>query len=173
MMLSFQEQIVLIVYFLIFGMFLGAMYDILHYFLSKVKLKLIVSYLIELIYWIFLVIIACLYMIKISEGYLTIYAFLFFFIGVVIYSSLMRANFKKNLEMVVIYIRKVWKKIKKTILYLIYPKEVFIFLKKVMIKIMILFKKLFKRLNKEIKGDLNETPKETLNNTYSPSNNHS
>ncbi|HHX00605.1 MAG TPA: hypothetical protein GX740_04815 [Acholeplasmataceae bacterium] len=77
-MISFREQVILIIYFLIFGMFLGAMFDILHYFLRRVKVKQIISYIIELIFWICMVIIACLYMLKVSEGYLTIYTFLFF-----------------------------------------------------------------------------------------------
>src|SRR5690554_3396928 len=128
-MISFREQVILIIYFLIFGMFLGAMFDILHYFLRRVKVKQIISYIIELIFWICMVIIACLYMLKVSEGYLTIYTFLFFFIGVVIYVYLLREDFKKNINSVVIFIGKIYRKYKKTIYLLIYKKNIFIYIR--------------------------------------------
>jgi|GEM_PF-756261 len=158
-MISFREQVILIIYFLIFGMFLGAMFDILHYFLRRVKVKQIISYIIELIFWICMVIIACLYMLKVSEGYLTIYTFLFFFIGVVIYVYLLREDFKKNINSVVIFIGKIYRKYKKTIYLLIYPKEVFLFIKKAFRKIKKLIVKLFKRIKKllrKLKGEIND-----------------
>lgn len=130
-MISFREQVILIVYFLIFGMFLSAMFDMLHYFLRKFKIELIPSYIIQSIFWIAMVVIACLYMLKVSEGYLTIYTFGFFFIGVVIYSLLLREEFRRNINLVVVYISKVFNKFKKTIILLIYPKEVFVVTKKV------------------------------------------
>lgn len=164
-MMSFKEQVILIIYFLIFGMFLGAMFDILHYFLGKLKPKLIVSYIIEFIYWIGLVITSCLYMLKVSEGYLTIYAFLFFFIGFLIYLYLLRGDFKKNLNSFVLFIVKVYKKSKKTILFLIYPKEVFVFIFKIIRKIQRInkkiFLKIFSKIRKIFKGVFNEKSKES------------
>ena len=130
-MISFREQVILIVYFLIFGMFLSAMFDMLHYFLRKLKIKLIPSYIIQSLFWIGMVIIACLYMLKVSDGYLTIYTFGFFFLGVVIYTYLLRDEFKKNINLVVIYIAKVFNKYKKTVILLVYPKEVFVVIKRV------------------------------------------
>lgn len=160
-MISFREQVILIVYFLIFGMFLSAMFDMLHYFLRKLKMRLIPSYIIQIIFWIGMVIISCLYMLKVSEGYLTIYTFGFFFLGVVIYTYLLRNDFKNNMNLFVLYIAKVFNKFKKTIILLVYPKEVLFFIKKVvrfMKKIKPLFisiyKKVFKR--KENSGGENE-----------------
>lgn len=151
-MITFRDQIILIIYFLIFGMFLSAMFDILHYFLRKFKLKLIVSYLIEIIFWMGLVVIACLYMLRVSEGYLTIYTFGFFFLGVVIYGCLLRESFKKDLHQFVVFVGRVFNKSKKTLIIIIYPKEVVTFIKllfkklnsliiKVFLKIMLLFKR--------------------------------
>lgn len=164
-MMSFKEQVILIIYFLIFGMFLGAMFDILHYFLGKLKLKLIISYIIEFIYWIGLVITSCLYMLKVSEGYLTIYAFFFFFIGFLIYLYLLREDFKKNLDLFVLFVVRVYKKSKKTIIFLIYPKEVFVFIFKIIRKIARInrniFIKIFSKIKKIFKGVFNGKSKKT------------
>lgn len=155
-MISFRDQVILVIYFLIFGMFLSAMFDILHYFLRKFKLKLVLSYIIESIFWILMVVIACLYMLKVSDGYLSIYTFGFFFLGVVIYTYFLRDNFKNNLNLFVVFIGRIINRFKKTIILVVYPKEAFSFIKKVVIK----FKKiknLYKKIkNKKKTGELNE-----------------
>lgn len=170
-MISFREQVILIIYFLIFGMFLGAMFDILHYFLRKFKVKLIYSYIIELIFWIGMVIISCLYMLKISEGYLTIYTFGFFFIGVVIYLYLLRDDFKKNINSFVIFIGRVYNKYKKIIIYLIYPKEVFIVIRKIirrLKKLKFVYKKFISKIKARFKRKKKDGEKnEEITNNYS------
>lgn len=161
-MINFKEQVILIIYFLIFGMFLGAMFDILHYFLKRIKLKQIISYFIQLVFWMFMVVIICLYMLRISGGYFTIYSFLFFFLGIVIYNIFLRKNFLINLNRFATQSLKIYRRLKKIIIVIVFPKEVVIFFKRTALKFNKAFKLLFKKIFKrKIKGDTNEDIKET------------
>jgi len=167
-MISFREQIILIIYFLMFGMFLSAMFDMLHYFLRKLKIKQVFSYFVEFIFWMAMVIIACLYMLKVSDGYLTVYTFCFFFLGVVIYTYLLRSDFKKNIDLVVLHIGKFINKYIKIIIIIIYPEEVFIVVRKLFKKAINLIIKVIKNMVKLFKkrktGDDDERFKENNSN---------
>lgn len=131
-------------------------------------MKLVFSYIIESIFWISMVIISCLYMLRVSEGYLTIYTFGFFFLGVVIYSYLLRDNFKNNLNSFVVLIGKIILKFRKTIIIVVYPKEVFSVVRKVVKasnKIKMLFIKIYKKIvikKKDVK-EFDEENKEINN----------
>jgi hypothetical protein len=80
-MITFCNQVILVVYFLLYGMFLAVLYDILNFYLNKFKVKLIVGYIIQFIVWSGLVLLSCLFMLEVSDGYLTIYTFAFFVFG--------------------------------------------------------------------------------------------
>lgn len=158
-MISFRDQIILIIYFLLYGMFLSAIYDVLQFYLNKTRLKKILIYFIQVIFWILLVFISCLYMLEVSSGYLTIYTFGCFFLGVLLHFYFLHSRFVIDLTNFQMFFSKIYKRLKKTIIILVFPKEVFQFIKKIIKKmckpISKIFKKIIKR-NKEIKGEIND-----------------
>ena len=46
-MITFKNQLALVVYFTLFGIFLAATYDILHYYLRRWKVKAALGYIIQ------------------------------------------------------------------------------------------------------------------------------
>lgn len=174
-MISFRDQVILIIYFLIYGMFLSAMYDALQFYLNKTKLKKLLIYFIQAIFWIIMVIISCLYMLEVSSGYLTIYTFGCFFLGVFLHFYLLHSRFVKDLANFQSVLSKIFKRLKQIIIILVFPKEVFQFIQKI-IKILCkpisrIFNNIVKR-NKEKKGELkeneisNKLPEEDSNSNY-------
>jgi len=129
-MITFQNQIVYIVYFLLLGMFLGINNDFLQHCLKQWRVKTIPGYIIQSIYWLGLVYVSCLYIFKISEGLISIYTFVFFFIGVLIYNIFLQKAFLINLNFINKHTSKTYKQIKPWIIFALYPKEVIIFIKK-------------------------------------------
>ena len=74
-MITFKNQLALVVYFTLFGIFLAATYDILHYYLRRWKVKAALSYVIQSIYWLGMVFVACLYAFRVSEVDINIHVF--------------------------------------------------------------------------------------------------
>lgn len=144
-MISFEDQIVYIVYFLLFGMFLAITYDLLHYFLKYRKLNIIICYIIQCIYWLGMVFISCLYIYRVSEGKIFIYTFLFFFIGVMIYNLFLRAVFLKDIDYMAGHFQICYNKTRKYIIFALYPKEIISVILKIPRKILKKIKKLTKR----------------------------
>ena len=130
-MIPFFEQIKYIIYFLLFGMFIAIMYDFLHFYLKKYRVKLLLSYPIQLIYWIGLVYLACIYMLKITEGYLTIYTYGFFLIGVIIHMIFLSKRFVRDITRLDQYLNIIYQKAKMVFIIIIFPKEVYWFVSKV------------------------------------------
>jgi len=156
-MITFREQVQLIVYFSLFGMFLAVMYDLLNYYLNKIKINLILGYVIQFIYWLGLVLLVCLYVYKVSDGYITIYTFGFFILGILIHIYFFSDGFTKDIARVDDWMYKLYKKIKKTLIIIVFPKEVISVIKKLipnkktMDKMLLFFKKLVKKVIFKIK----------------------
>lgn len=162
-MISIYEQIKLIIYFLLFGMFLAIMYDVLHFYLNKFKIKLLIGYIIQFLYWTGLVYLACIYMLKVSRGYLTIYTFGFFLIGIIIHMYILSKHFISDLERVDKWMVRIILRMKRIIIIVIYPKEFLMFLKWIFPKKLV--KKLLyyispKRIIKNIKDKMKNKKKE-------------
>ena len=144
-MISFEDQIVYIIYFLLFGMFLAITYDLLHRFLRSRKINIVISYIIQFLYWLGMVFISCLYIYHISEGKIFIYTFLFFFVGVIIYGFFLRPSFLKDVNQAAGYLGKCYKKTKRHIIFAVYPKEIICFILHIPGKVINKMKRLFKR----------------------------
>lgn len=128
-MISATEQIRIIILYILFGIFIGITFDSLKMltFNNKTKRMQIISYIIEVIYWVVISYICALFIIKNTSIYITVYSILFFVIGIFIYYSLLQKSYNKNFT----YIKKYCKNIISKIIPLLLPLELFnYFLKK-------------------------------------------
>ena len=141
-MITFKNQIVFIVYFALFGIFLAVTYDILHYYLRRWNVKRFIGYIVQSFYWLGLVAISCLYAFNASEGMISIYTFSFFFLGVLIYRVFLRNALFKDLLRIDYGFGKIYKTTKNLLIELVYPRELLFFLIKIN---KILWKKIFKK----------------------------
>lgn len=146
-MTSLYEQILLIFHYLLIGFFFGISYDSLDIVLEKKRL--LVKYLIEAIFWIIIISIITIYIIKNVNGYIRLYSILFFILGVVLYYLLLAKKHQTRMRILCYFWKK---KITPIIVLIIYPKEV-----------VHLIKKIFKRKQKNEKNNNTSSP---INNEY-------
>ena len=146
-MISFKEQIHLAIYFLLFGMFLTCSHDIIHYYLKRWNIKIIIGYIIQSFYWFGMVIISCLYVYNASEGRISVYTFGFFFLGYLIHRIFLGDTLSDDLNRINSGFRRVYKKIKNWLIELVYPKEVLSFVSTISKNI---YKKIFKKKKKRL-----------------------
>ena len=109
MIYSFKDQLLMIIYFIIVGMFIGIMFDTINLFFNKNK---IINYIFQVLCWLVVTIICVISVDRISDGYLPVYIFFFFIIGYFIYSYIFKGRYKKR----ILYIKKYKGKIKQIIL---------------------------------------------------------
>lgn len=109
MIYSFKDQLLMIIYFIIVGMFIGIMFDTINLFFYKNK---IINYIFQVLCWLVVTIICVISVDRISDGYLPVYIFFFFIIGYFIYSYIFKGRYKKR----ILYIKKYKEKIKQIIL---------------------------------------------------------
>ena len=92
MIYTFNEQLIMIIYFIILGMFLSIMFDTIHTLFNKIK---IINYILQMISWIIVNIICIKSINTISNGYVPIYVILFFIIGYIIYNKFLSKSYIK------------------------------------------------------------------------------
>lgn len=92
MIYTFYEQLIMIIYFVILGMFMSIMLDTVHTLFNKIK---ITHYLVQMVVWILISIVCIKSVDRISNGYIPIYIFLFFLIGYIIYHKLLSERYIK------------------------------------------------------------------------------
>lgn len=92
MIYTFQEQLIMIIYFVILGIFISIMFDTIQTLFNKIK---IINYLLQFISWTIVNIICINAINKISNGYVPIYIFLFFLLGYIIYNKLFSESYIK------------------------------------------------------------------------------
>ena len=109
MIYSFKDQLLMIIYFIIVGMFIGIMFDTINLFFYKNK---IINYIFQVLCWLVVTIICVISVDRISDGYLPVYIFFFFIIGYFIYLYIFKGRYKKR----ILYIKKYKGKIKQIIL---------------------------------------------------------
>lgn len=157
-MIGIREQISWIIYFLLFGYFLAVMYDILNYILNKLRINQVLSYIFQLLFWLGLAYLATVFMMKVSEGALTIYAFGFFVLGALIHFLYFSKALQRDLRRFEKAFLKISNRVKKIIILIVIPKEVILFGKKLLPKkkTFIRIKNRLRKLFKKKKGKINE-----------------
>jgi hypothetical protein len=151
-MISFREQLIWIIYYLLFGYFLAAANDVLSHFLDKTKINIILKYIIQLFFWLGLAYLATAYMMKISKGYLTVYTFGFFAVGALIHIFYFSKQFRSDLAGFSRFMQKIFARIKRILIIIIFPREVVVFFRRLLPKkesIIGLKKKIIRLFKKE------------------------
>ncbi len=119
-MYTLMEQITMIVYFIILGMFITIMFDTINAFFSK---KALINYIVQVVFWIIMILICLKSVDKISDGHLPIYIILFFIVGYFIYVKLLKKKYIETLNKI--------KSRKRKIVLIILPVELFGFVKRI------------------------------------------
>ncbi|MDD4000073.1 MAG: spore cortex biosynthesis protein YabQ [Bacilli bacterium] len=165
-MIGVREQVVWIIYFLIFGYFLAVMNDILTYFLKKFRINQVLSYIIQLCFWLGIAYLATIYLMKVTNGALTVYTFAFFAFGALLYYFYFSKPFLNYLTRANNYLGKIYQKLKKIIIVIVLPKEVLFFIKKLIPKksSFINLKEKLKKIFRRKKTNEKTTNYEHLNN---------
>lgn len=112
MIYTFKEQLLIIIYFILIGMFLGIMFDIINCLFENNILNCII----QLIIWGIVSFLCLLVVDNICSGYLPFYFLLFFGLGFLLYYFLLRIRFIEKLNHI--------KKYKKSILICLFPIDV-------------------------------------------------
>lgn len=129
MIYTFKEQLLIIIYFIIIGMFIGIMFDIINCLFDNNT----INFIIQCILWIVVTIICILVVDNICMGYLPFYFLVFFILGYFLYYLFLKIRFMNKLMS--------FKKYQNIILNWLFP-----------IDIIIYFKKLIKNIKKLIKN---------------------
>lgn len=130
MIYDIQTQIWIIIWLTIFGIFLIATYDIFYYVLDYYQVKKITRGIAEVVFGTIQIFIAYRVSYNICDGYIPIYFFLFFVLGVIIYIKLLKKTLIKDLPMIMKAINFLGKWLIKLIVFLFYSPEVWHFIKK-------------------------------------------
>lgn len=130
-MYSIREQIAIIIYFLVFGIFTITTYTIFSFFLNKTKMKKVFLYIIEFIFWCLLTYLASRYLLSSTKGYLPLYGICFYIVGIVIYMYLLDKTFKKDLERLYKLFSFLCKKTNRIWSTILLPKEIIDLFKKI------------------------------------------
>lgn len=98
-MITGIEQVKLIILYILLGMFIAITFDTFICIIrnDKTKTKLIISYILELIYWVLIIYISSLYIIKNTSLYISLYGIFFFVLGTFIYYSFLHKSFSTTL----------------------------------------------------------------------------
>ena len=141
-MIPYTEQIRLICYFVIFGLFVGATFDTLKYAIQNYVL--LIRYVLEIIYWGIILIITYYYIINVQKGFINFYTVIFYVLGFISYYLILSQTHQERLEIM----KNIYKKyLKDLIIEILIPIELF----KVVIKKFKKFdlKKILKFFNKK------------------------
>jgi len=144
MILTLYEQIVIIIKFIILGIFVSLMMDIIDVFNFRKKVRNII---IQFMYWALVTYTVCEAVLVISKGYLPLYTFLFFICGYLIYRKLLKKQFVLTLTK----IKETTIKNKKHLFSFFYSRPVIIAIIKLARKIKFFVKKLLKKIFKRRK----------------------
>lgn len=151
MTITFFEQLIMILYFIIFGMFLMILYDILNFYIVKWRFKIYINFLIETLFWLVMIFVACAFMLRVSKGYIPLYTFIFYLVGVVLYQSLFKKIFLKDLVYFDRVLSKVLSIIWRFLKEIFFPREVYLYLKKIIGKLLSKIKKFILKITKLFK----------------------
>lgn len=133
-MIGIHEQITWIIYFLFFGFFLAVMHDVLKYVLGRFRINQVLSYIFQLFFWLALAYLATVFMMKVTEGAFTVYAFGFFALGALVHFLYFSKGLERDLRRFEYALSKIYKRVRKIIILIVVPKEVLLFAKKLLPK---------------------------------------
>lgn len=142
---TIQEEISIIIYLILFGIYLVSTYDLILQIEKWLKFKKIKTYLLEIIFNILQILITIRFSSKIANGYIPVYFILFFIIGVVIYYYTSRKLFIKQIRKSLDFYKSKEPKIKKFFKECIYSEEIAKNVKKNLKR----YKKIFTKTPKE------------------------
>lgn len=145
MIYTFYEQVIMIIYFTILGMFISIMFDTINTLFSKIKIS---NYILQFISWIIITIICIKSINKVSNGYFPIYIILFFLIGYLIYRKFLSTYYIKTILKI--------KKYKKIIILAIFPITLYNYTIKLIRKIIKKKGKTYEENNIIIDNDAND-----------------
>ncbi len=119
-----NEEIHIIICLIFFGIYLVSTYDAILQIEKWFKFKKIKTYLIEIIFNLFQILITIRFSSKIANGYIPVYFILFFIIGIVIYYYVSRKLFVKEINFGLKIIKQKEPKIKKFLKEFVYSEEI-------------------------------------------------
>ena len=90
MMYTFYEQTIFLGQFILLGMFIAIISDTFNIIFMKKKWYHII---LEIILWFILIVFSSLFIIKINDGYLPLYFFIFFLVGYMLYIKLLQKKY--------------------------------------------------------------------------------
>jgi len=118
-MIPYTEQIKLICYFIIYGLFLGITFDTFKYLIRNYIF--VIRCVLEFIYWGIILIITYYYVIKIQNGFINLYTIIFYLFGFISYYLVISQTHLKRIEL----IKKIYGKyIKKYITCALFPIDI-------------------------------------------------
>lgn len=116
-MITALEQVKIIILYALLGLFVSSTFDTFCFLVKG--LKLIIRYILELLYWCLIIYISSIFIIRNTSHYITLYSILFFIIGVFLYYCLISKHYHKNLSL----LKKSGKKIILVLYPLLFPLE--------------------------------------------------
>lgn len=147
MIYTFNEQIKMIIYFIILGIFLSIMFDTINTLFNKIKLS---NYILQFLSWIVVTIISIKYIDKISNGYFPVYIILFFLVGYIVYRKCLSKYYIKILLKIKGY--------KRIITLAIFPITLYNYITNVVRNIINKKGKIHEKNNISINDDVNSSP---------------
>lgn len=147
MIYTFNEQIKMIIYFIILGIFLSIMFDTINTLFNKIKLS---NYILQFLSWIVVTIISIKYIDKISNGYFPVYIILFFLVGYIVYRKCLSKYYIKILLKIKGY--------KRIITLAIFPITLYNYITNVVRNIINKRGKIHEKNNISINDDVNSSP---------------
>ncbi len=130
MMYTFYEQTIFLGQFILLGMFIAIISDTFNIIFMKKKWYHII---LEIILWFILIVFSSLFIIKINDGYLPLYFFIFFLVGYMLYIKLLQKKYYHTWECI--------KKQKERIIDIVFPIELFSYIYNKLKKIYLSIKK--------------------------------
>ena len=154
--MSLNSQINLLIHTILYGIFLGLMFDTLSMAVTRLKKKFISDILI-VIYWAMQIPLAVLYYHRINQGEFQSYLLIFVLLGGLVYFKILRLNYLERLRELKEVCCQIYKFVKKLLNVIFFKPLAFIF--KLISAIIVIPKKFFRKkrpddCNKEL--DLNE-----------------
>ena len=147
MIYTFNEQIKMIIYFIILGIFLSIMFDTINTLFNKIKLS---NYILQFLSWIVVTIISIKYIDKISNGYFPVYIILFFLVGYIVYRKYLSKYYIKILLKIKGY--------KRIITLAIFPITLYNYITNIVRNIINKKGKIHEKNNISINDDVNSSP---------------
>lgn len=128
-MYTIKEEVYVLIYLILFGIFIFSTLDILEKIILKLKIK-ILKILIDVLYIIGITYIIYIFSYNLMDGYVPIYFILFIYIGYVIYIKLCKKTFNKIIDLIFKVIIKINFMFKHLISHMLLSKETKKFIKR-------------------------------------------